>query len=147
AAVVVSLFPVIGPAIRKAIAETLQRLLQAVKQAVEHSLTLRGLRRRWEALRTGRTFAEVVLRHTLIVRVEQVLLIHRETGLLLHHVYAPNILVEDGDQVSSMLTAIQHFMEDCFRVGREETVRALQVGDLTVWLETAPHAMLAAVIR
>jgi OOP family OmpA-OmpF porin len=142
-----AIFPVIGPAIRKSIAETLSRLIQAVNQTLEHSFTVRGLKWRLEAARTGKSYAEVVLYHTLVYRVEQVLLIHRKTGLLLHHVGVPNTLAPDGDMVSSMLMAIQHFMEDCFRIGQGETVQTLQVGEMNVWLETGPQAVLAAVIR
>ena len=142
-----AIFPVIGPAIRRAIADTFGRLLQAVNQTMAHSLSVRGLQWRWEAYRCGKSYAEVVLCHTLVYRVEQVLLIHRQTGLLLHHVCAPDTLAQDGDMVSGMLTAIQRFMEDCFRARPGETVHTLQVGELSVWLETGPQAVLAAVIR
>jgi len=72
-----------GPAIRRAIGEALSRLIQSLDRALDHSLTWRGLGWRLEAARTGRSFAEVVLAHTLVFRVEQVFLIHRRTGLLL----------------------------------------------------------------
>jgi hypothetical protein len=78
-----ALFPVIGPAIRRAIAETFKQMLQSLNQTLERSFSWQGLKWRLEAHRTGKPFAEVVLLHSLIYRVEQVFLIHRQSGVLL----------------------------------------------------------------
>ena len=83
-----ALAPTMGPAIRRAIAETLRTMVESFNQVLQHSLSARALRWRVEAWRTGRPFAEVVLSHSLVYRVEQVYLVHRDTGLLLHHVAA-----------------------------------------------------------
>ena len=142
-----AIFPVIGPAIRKAISQALEGLLQSLNSALEHSFSLKGLRWRVEAWRTGRPFAEVVLSHTLLYRVEQVFLIHRHSGLLLQHVTAETVSDQGADMVSGMLTAIQDFAHDSFHVAAEESLESLQVGELTVWVEPSPHAIIAAVIR
>jgi len=142
-----ALFPVMGPAIRRAIAEALRSLIQGLNQALEHSLSVRGLRWRVEALRTGRSFGEIVLAKTLVYRVEQLFLIHRSSGLLLQHLIAPEVQAQDADMVSGMLTAIQDFVRDSFQVGHEETLASVEVGDLQVWVEQGPHAVLAAAIR
>lgn len=142
-----AIFPIIGPAIRKSIAETFSKLVQSLNQTLDHSFSVRGLQWRIEAARTGRSFAEVVLARTLLFRVEQVLLIHRETGLLLLQIRAPHIKGEDAGMVSGMLTAIQDFARDSFHVPAGEALNTLQVGELNVWVETSPFLTLAAVIR
>src|SRR5688500_3811865 len=83
-----ALFPIFGPAIRKAIAASLSTMLESMNRTLEHSLSWRAVRWRITALRTGQSFAEVVLLDTLVYRVEQVLLIERESGLLLQHLSA-----------------------------------------------------------
>ena len=142
-----AIFPVLGPAIRKAIAETFSKLVQSLNQTLEHSLSVQGLKWRLEAARTGKSFAEVVLAHTLVYRVEQVFLIHRETSLLLQHVNAAHVAPQDADLVSGMLSAIQDFARDSFQVAGGEALETLRVGELNVWVETGPRATLAAVIR
>lgn len=142
-----AIFPIMGPAIRKAIAAALSGMAQSFNQTLAYSMSARGLAWRWEALRTGRPFSEVVLLHTLLFRVEQVFLIHQETGLLLRHVSAANADVQDADMVSGMLTAIQDFVRDSFRTRQGEQLETLQVGELTVWIEQGPQAFLAGVIR
>lgn len=142
-----ALFPVMGPAIRRAISQALAGMMQSVNQALEHTFSLRGLAWRWEALRTGTSFAEVVLRHSLLYRVEQVFLVHRESGLLLQHVTAPSTAAQPPDMVAGMLTAIQDFTRDSFGVAQEEMLETMQVGELTVWVEQGARTLLAAVIR
>ena len=142
-----ALFPVMGPAIRKSITETLRSMLESFNTALENSLSWRGIRWRVESLRTGKSFAEIVLMHSLLYRVEQVFLIHRETGLVLNHVVAPSIASQDPSLVAGMLSAIQQFVQDSFESPRGDTLGSLTVGDLQVWIEQGPHAVLAAVIR
>jgi outer membrane protein OmpA-like peptidoglycan-associated protein len=142
-----ALFPIIGPAIRKAIAATLSGMLESLNTTLEHSLSWRSLRWRLDARRTGKSFAEIVLLNTLVYRVEQVFLIHRPSGLLLQHITLPGKSVQDGDMVSGMLTAIRDFVQDSFKVSDDEGLQTLKVGELSVWIEQGPHALLAVVVR
>ena len=142
-----AIFPVLGPAIRKAIAETMAALVRSINSAVEHSLSVQGIKWRIEAWRTGVRYADVVIKHALVYRVEQVFLIHAETGLLLAHVTAPDLNVPDADLISGMLTAIQDFVRDSFRPAEGGTLSAFTVGEHTVHVEAGPGALLAGVIR
>jgi outer membrane protein OmpA-like peptidoglycan-associated protein len=142
-----AIFPIIGPAIRKAVAASLAAMLESMNRTLEHSVSWRAIRWRLEARRTGRTFAEVVLLHTLLYRVEQVFLIHRKTGLLLHHVRASPAGVADAQMVSAMLTAIRDFAQDSFRTADHDSLDSFDVGELSVWIEQGPEAVIAAVIR
>jgi OOP family OmpA-OmpF porin len=142
-----ALFPVMGPAIRKSITETLRGMLESFNEALEHSLSVRGIQWRIEALRTGKPFAEIVLMHSLLYRVDQVFLIHRETGLVLHHVVDPTVATQDPSMVAGMLSAIQQFVRDSFDSASQDTLGSMVVGEHQVWLEQGPEAVIAAVIR
>lgn len=142
-----ALFPVIGPAIRRAVAHSVEAMLETVNRTIEHSVSSQALRWRWTAWRTGKSFAEIVLLNTIEYRVEQVFLIHRETGLLLQQVAIDSTHAQDADQISAMLTAIRDFARDSFQVASAESLESLRVGDLAVIIEQGPYAVLAAVIR
>lgn len=145
--IVDAIAPIMGPAIRQAIARALQSMTQSLNRSLDESLSIRGLRWRLEAWRTGRPFAEVVLVHTLRYRVEQVFLIHRETGLLLHHAATDAAVVQDQHVISGMLTAIQDYVRDSFGASPDQTLDQVQVGEWTVWIEQGSQAYLACVIR
>jgi hypothetical protein len=141
-----ALFPVMGPAIRRAISEALKGIVQSINQAVEHSLSVKGLRWRIEAWRSGTSFAEVVLKNTLLYRVDAVYLIHNDTGLLIEHALAETqTSLKDEDAVSAMLTAIQDFIQDSF-TGANEGLESVEIGARTLWVLRGPKATLAAVI-
>jgi outer membrane protein OmpA-like peptidoglycan-associated protein len=142
-----ALHPIIGPMVRRSIAESLRRLMQSLNQALEHTFSWRGLKWRFEALRTGKSFAEVVMLRSLVYRVEQIFLIHRKTSLSLLHVAVDPAVAKDSDMVAGMLSAIQDFVRDSFSAGGDADLEEFRVGELQIWIAPGPYAYLAAVIR
>jgi OOP family OmpA-OmpF porin len=166
-----ALFPIFGPAMRAAIANAIRGMVQSLNQVLEHSFSLRGLRWRIEAWRAGVPFAEVVLLHSLIYRVEEVFLIHAETGLLLQHhengvdavggaggvrdraerggacVADAGSETADASVLSGMLTAIQDFARDSFAAQPGATLEQFRVGDREVLVAAGSAANLALVVR
>jgi len=142
-----SIFPIIGPAIRRSIAESLRAMVESMSNTLEYTFSWRGIQWRLESFRTGRSFAEIVLMHTLVYRMEQIFLIHKETGLVLQHVAAESVDLKDADMVSAMLTAIQDFVNDSFSAREDSSLQNLNMGELTIWIEQGPRTVLASVIR
>lgn len=142
-----ALFPVMGPAIRKAVAASLAGMIESLNRTLDHAFSIRSLQWRLEALRTRKSFGEIVLLKTLLFRVEQVFFIDRKSGLLLQHVWADAVETRDADMVAGMLTAIKDFAQDSFRVSAGDSLEAVKVGDLNVLIEPGPRAIVAAVIR
>ena len=140
-----ALFPVIGEAVRKAVGRALRGLVESLNQIVERRFSLQSLQWRWEAWSTGKSFGEIVLLRSLTYSVEQVFLVHRETGLLLQHAARDQQVIRDTDMVSGMLTAIQDFVHDSFGHANDH-LETMQVGDLSVWIQHGPLAMLAGVV-
>ncbi len=143
------LAPTIGAAVRAAVAEAIAALLQRFNEALDRSLSVRSIQWRIEAVRTGRPFAEVVLLRTLVYRVDQVFLIHSDTGLLLHHVQRAAAAAGDApEQVAAMMSAIDAFASEAFRgLAPGAHLRHFKVGDLTLWVERDPFVTLAALVR
>jgi outer membrane protein OmpA-like peptidoglycan-associated protein len=140
--------PVLAPGIRTAITSTIMGMIQSLNQSLNHSFSIKGMKWRFEAFRTGKQFAEVVLLHTLVYQVEQIFLIHRDSGIVLQHVVAKDILIQDPDLVSGMLTAIQDFVKDSFNPDADDDLETLRMGsDRSVWIENGEKALIAAVIR
>jgi OOP family OmpA-OmpF porin len=124
-------------------------LVQQINQTLEHSLTLKGLKWRIQAARSGVPFGEIVLRNTLRYRVEEVFLIQGGSGLLIQHLSRDHKDSGDADAVSAMLTAIRDFARDTFDQGDRSDARleTIDAGDHTLWLVHGPRAYLACAIR
>lgn len=142
------LSPTIGVAVRKAVAAALAALMQRFNEALERSISIQSVKWRVEARRTGRPFAEVVLLHTLVYRVEQAFLIHTNTGLVLQHVVAEGAPSADPDQVASMLSAIDSFGREAFEPKSAGVhLHEFALGDLTVWIDRGASIAVAVVVR
>jgi OOP family OmpA-OmpF porin len=142
-----ALFPIIGEAVRKAVASAMRRLNESIEQTIEQGFTSRALLWRLEAVRTGRPFGEIVLVRSLLYRVDQVFLIHRETGLLLIDKAAEISVVQDVDLVSAMLTAIQDFVKDTLGGRAGDAIETIEAGEFVIWIQQSPQLILAALIR
>ncbi len=141
-----AIYPAIAPALRRAVTQALSQMMSSMNRTLDHSLSLKGLKWRIEAWRTGRSFGEVALLNSLQFRVEQLFLIERETGLLLRHVTADDIKGEDPDIVSGMLTAIRDFAHDSFQLNLEESLASVEIGDREIFVVQGPKAVLAAMV-
>lgn len=142
-----AIFPLMGPGIRRAIAAAIMGMIQNFNQLLNHSFSIQGIKWRIEALRTNRSYAEIVLLHTLIYQVEQVFLIHRSSGLVLQHISAGG-QHEDPDMVSGMLTAIENFVTDSFGGPTEQGLDTLRIGNQrSIWIEQGSKAYMAVILR
>jgi outer membrane protein OmpA-like peptidoglycan-associated protein len=146
AIIATALFPIIGEAVRKAVAHSLQGIFDSLNQMLDRGLSFESWKWRFEAWRSGKSFGEVALARSLNYRVEQVFLIHRETGLLLGHLFFGDGVVQDADLVSGMFTALQDFVRDAFTKKKSDELEEMLVGEYKVWLQHGPLALLAAVV-
>ena len=142
-----ALAPAMGPAIRNAVTMMLQGLVHSIETVVDQRLSPKSLRWRWQAWRTGKSFAEIAFLQTLVFRVEHVFLVHKSGGVQLLHVAKSGVLTREPDLIAAMLTAIQDFVRDAFAAPSGDTLTSFAVGELTVIAETGSNAVLAAVVR
>jgi outer membrane protein OmpA-like peptidoglycan-associated protein len=132
-----ALFPIVGQAVRKAVLSVFRRVAHSLDRAFERTLTWRSLRWRRESLRTGQSYPDLVLAHSALYRVEQVFLIHRDTGLLLDQCGAE----------SGLLMEIQDYLRDSCGAQNRNALEILPLGNFDVWVQHGSHAILGAVLR
>ncbi len=142
-----ALASVVGMALRRSITGVFKRIILGLNRFLVQTFSIEGIRWRFEALRTGKPFQQVVQEHSLTCPVTQVFLIHRRTGLLIEQVQQESTQSEDGDMMSGMLTAIQDFVHDSFQATSAGQLEVIRVGDVTVLLEQGPLAILAGIIN
>ncbi len=141
-----ALASVVGTAMRRSITDILKRAVIRINSFLVLTFSADGIRWRFEAFRTGKPFQQVVSENNLTCPVTQVFLIHRRTGLMIGQVQQEAIQSQDGDMVSSMLTAIQDFVHDSFHTETAGQLEVIRIGDVTVLLEQGPLAILAGII-
>lgn len=78
--------------------------------------------------------------------VSNAYLIDRHTSLPLA-VHAPEEAGLEADMVSGMMEALRSFVQDAFEAKEFDGLHDLRVGDVELWIEWGPHAVLAVVVR
>lgn len=141
-----TLFPIIGRAVRRSVAQALRGIVESLNELLERSLSLESIKWRFESLRTGKPFAEILLARSLRYRVEEAFLIHRETGLLLNHASRNKDPDQSSQLVSAMLTAVQDFVHDSFTETADRELETIAMGEFNLWILHGPDALLAAVV-
>ena len=139
-----SLAPIIGETVRKSVANAFRDMVDNLNLTLERSLSLESMKWRFEALRTGKTFGEIALARSLRYKVQQVFLIHRETGTVLQYVSSPGEGVNEAEVVSSMVTALQDFARDAF--ASKQDLDTVRLGELIIWVHYGPRTLLAGTI-
>ncbi|ABG42490.1 OmpA/MotB [Paraglaciecola sp. T6c] len=143
------LYPIVGSVVRKSVTAFLTEFIERTNQLLENSLTIKGLTWRFQARQAGIPYATYIASQTFNYRVEQVFLIHRETGLLLNTLAYNQQSSADADLISSMLTAINDFVSDSFRPnkdGQEQGLDIVKTDDFTLVLKAGPSAILVAAV-
>lgn len=142
-----AIYPVMSPAIRKAINDAMRKITENVNKSVNSGLSAQTLKWRIQAMFSGQSFGEIVLKNSLVYQVTEVYLIHSDSGLLLAHLSHKEGDNPDGDMISGMLTAIRDFVGDSFKVDKSESLETIRVGEFSVIMEQGPHAILACVVK
>ncbi|MEM9479935.1 MAG: hypothetical protein AAGA58_09815 [Verrucomicrobiota bacterium] len=140
-------YPVLGRVVRKSISEAIRSLINSIEDSARSTFSLRRLKWRFQAMREGRPYTQILLENRLVYRVEEVMLIHRRTGLLAMHESMKPEHGEDRELVSGMLTAIEDFARDSFKLDDGANLSSFHFGDLQLIIKASPHALLAAAVR
>ncbi len=121
-------------------------MAESINFVLERSLSWESVKWRLEALRTGKSFGEIALLRSLRYKVQQVVLIQRETGSVLQYLRAPGEGIKEAELMSSMLTALGDFMTDSFDAKQSQELEAVDVGDFKLWVHYGPQTLLAGTI-
>lgn len=141
------LYPLVGRLVRKSVTAFLSEFLEKTNQLLENSLTPKGISWRLKAWHSGVSFSQYVASQTFVFRVEQVLLIHPETGILLNSVSNDQHQGADADLVSGMLTAINDFVADSFNTtssDSEQNLAVVKTEDFSLVIKRGPQLVLVA---
>ncbi|MGB2741987.1 MAG: OmpA family protein [Cognaticolwellia sp.] len=144
-----SLYPLVGSLVRKSVAAFLSDFMEKTNQLLENSLTIKGLKWRLKARRSGVSYAQYAASQTFAYRVEHVFLIHRETGLLLNTIALDDKDNSDADIVSAMLTAINDFVGDSFspsHEGQKEQLQSVSTDNFNLLIKPGPRALVVAAV-
>ncbi len=147
------LYPLVGDLVRKFSISFIRDFIEKTNEIIGHSVTLKSVSWRFKAWQSGLSYSRYVASQIYVYQVHQVLLIHRETGILLNSVSGNGDDNTNSDVVSSMLSAISDFVSDSFkpsiaenRNGQKQELDEIKTDNFTLYIKQAPQALLVAAV-
>ncbi|WP_334060335.1 OmpA family protein [Alteromonas sp. S005] len=147
--IVGTLYPLVGTLVRKAVSSFLVEFIERTNALIENSFSPKSISWRFKAWQSGVKYSEYVASQIYQYQVQQLLVIHRETGTLLHSISSDPEKEKDADLISSMLVAINDFVADAFGVTATESENELgeiKTEDFTLLIKIGPQALLVAAV-
>ncbi len=146
-AIINSFYPVIGPIIRKSVSEAVRQIIDSIDTIANKAFSFEGIKWRFESLYTGIPLSKIILRNTLVYRVEHIFLINRNTSELLNHLVADKAMEMDKSSFSGLLNAVTDFASEVFSINKKSGCHSLEFDNLNVWVTESPTLYLAIIIR
>lgn len=145
--VVDALYPVIGQTIRKSVSQAMKDMVYGVNSRIEKAIVRKLLPRKLRARLLGVPESELLVSESLPFDIEQIFLIHKETGILISHVTAEGAeSTVDQELVSGMLTAIRDFVSEAFQQDQKQDLSEIEYGDSKILLEIGRYSYIAMVV-
>lgn len=143
-----ALYPITGRLVAAAVRNAFKDLVDQLNEKLDNGLSVDRWRARIKARMTGRSEAEILLSEGAAFEIKDLLLINRQTGLLLTQA-GPDAEQGgmDSQLLGSILTAIMAFVRDAMHEASEQDLRTLHVGDLRLHLQVSPGVILAIKTR
>ena len=144
-----ALYPRIGDMVRKYVASAMRDLMEGINRKLESGLTGNRLMLRLRSLTSGRSLAEQALADTQSIAVEELYLIRRGSGELIHRWSRDADARQSGNAgsnrdtlVSGFLTAVTAFAEEAFEADKA-SLRTLDLDNHRIYLRGSPAHLLA----
>lgn len=152
-----ALYPITGRLVAAAVRNAFKDLLENLNEKLDQSFSLERWRARLQARATGRSEAEILLQRNPPFEIEDLLLVHRPTGLLIARARDEAVRDEDdsdegsagvdSDLLGGMLSAIMRFSKDAMGEAHGEELQQLGFGDSELFLRSSPAVILAVRAR
>ncbi len=139
------LLPIMGQLIRKTVSNSIKQFVTDINRTLELGFSTKALKWRWQAFKTGESFAEIVFQKTIRYQVNEIFLINQVNGLLIEHVGTDDML-KDNNAISAMLSVIQEFIGDSLQ-SPDDNLQSAEMGDNLLFFSHGPKAFLVFVVK
>ncbi len=142
------MYPRMGEMVARYVSSAIRDMMQEINRRLESGLSHNKFFLWMRSVTSGRSMAELALAESQRLEVEEIYLVRRGSGALVHHWRrAGSGDVPDGDNrdtlVSGFLAAITALAEEAFEADKE-SLRTLDLDDHRIYLRGSPDYLLAA---
>jgi len=145
--VVDALYPVLGNMISRYVTKTLEETLNTINQQIQNGLSFKTISRKIRAKLQGVSETELLLNESSTSKIRALLLIHKETGIILAEAHNPNTPLAEPEMVASMMSAIRSFVNDWIDKNESHNeLGEIEYGGNKIILEDSGYSYLAVIV-
>jgi len=146
--VVDALYPVLGNMISRYVTKTLEDMLSKINAQIQDGLSSKSIKRKIKARLQGVSESELLLNENASANIRALLLIHKETGIVLAHSENPNHPVSEPEMLASMMTAIRSFVNDWVsQNSTNQELGEIEYGGNKIIIEASGYSYLAVIVE
>ncbi len=143
-----ALYPVMGNMISKFVTKSLEEMLQKINTQIQNGLSTKAIKRKIKAKMKGVSETELLLQENSSAQIQSVLLIHKESGILLAKVEKSSHGLNEPDMLASMMTAIRSFVNDWIaNDGNYQELGEIEYGGNKIIIEASGSSYLAVIVE
>ena len=146
--IVDALYPVVGGMISRYVTKMFEDMLANINNQIQSGLSFQTLKRKLTAKIKGVSESELLLNENAVAKIQALLLIHKETGIVLAHVENPDRPLNEPEMLASMMTAIRSFVNDWVEKNSDNNeLGEIEYGDKKIIIESSGYSYLAAIVQ
>jgi len=146
--IVDALYPVMGNMISKFVTKSLEELLNKINDQIQNGLSAKAIKRKIKAKIKGVSETELLIEENSSAKIKAVLLIHKESGMLLTKVENEEESLGDADMLASMMTAIRSFVNDWVANNNShQELGEIEYGGNKIIIEASGYSYLAVIVE
>lgn len=141
-----ALYPIMGGLVSKYVSLSFHELITRINQRLEAGLTLSTYKRKLTSKVTGVSEVELMMKESAQAAITSLLVIHKESGLLVAEAHSASRKIGDAHMVASMASAIKDFINDWIHTHHQDVseVEILSYGNATLYIESAGSVYIIA---
>lgn len=136
------LYPITGRMVKSYVASAMRDLVRDLNRRVERN----GMMLRLRSMASGKSVAELAIAESQHLKVEEIFLIRRGSGVLVARWPAGTQMSNSDIHMSGVVSAINDFASHAFQ-GDGGNLRTFELDDFTVYLRASPVYLVAAKCR
>jgi outer membrane protein OmpA-like peptidoglycan-associated protein len=146
--IVDALYPVVGNMISRYVTKMFEDMLANINNQIQNGLSFKTIKRKLTAKLKGVSESELLLNENVAAKIQSLLLIHKETGIVLAHVENPDSPLNEPEMLASMMTAIRSFVNDWVEKNSDNNeLGEIEYGDKKIIIESSGYSYLAVIVQ
>ena len=143
-----SLYPIMGGMISKYVSQAIKEMMQNINTKIEDGLSIDKYKRKLKSKMTGVSESEILLQESNTAMISSLLIIQKDSGLLIAEAQLEDNEIYDPHMVASMASAIRDFINDWIQQNdSQDEVQILTYGEATLYIESAGSVYIIAFLN